>query len=88
MTPRRALHFAAIAMAVDSHCADKCSGCQGHGRLYRGAVTAEVVCAYCHGFGRRELNAVERRDMNIGAQMQAMVNREVEATMLYGALPP
>lgn len=55
MTPRRALHFAAIAMAVDSHCADKCSGCHEVGMLMDVDMVRLLVCPHCHGFGTREL---------------------------------
>lgn len=55
ITARRALHAAAIAMAMDLHCGDACIQCAGQGKTYYIDTMQHAVCPWCHGFGKREL---------------------------------
>ena len=74
MTPRRALHFAAIAMAVDAHCHGECIHCQGNGRLFYPETMQKAVCPYCDGFGQRELKPARPRYTVHGVMPSSILN--------------
>lgn len=74
MTPRRAVHFAAIAMAMDSHNGAACIHCQSHGRLWYPETDQNAVCPHCHGFGKRELRSEQPRYTFHGVGPNAIIN--------------